>query len=91
MGAGEGGGGGFSQGIGTRPTNSAFTLGSSKIEVSETYYFDIVTTQNDHSRYVKRATRTHVFAIGCAGGGGGQTGLVHNRLMQFFSRYSSKK
>ena len=28
--------------------------------------------------------------IGCRGGGGGQTGLVHNLLMQFFSFYSSK-
>ena len=29
--------------------------------------------------------------IGCrGGGGGGQTGLVHNLLMQFFSLYSSK-
>ena len=28
--------------------------------------------------------------IGCKGGGGGQTGLVHNLLMQFFSLYSSK-
>ena len=30
-----------------------FTLGSSKIEVFETCFFDIVTTQNDHPRYVK--------------------------------------
>ena len=30
-----------------------FTLGSSKIEVFETCLFDIVTTQNDHPRYVK--------------------------------------
>ena len=30
-----------------------FTLGSSKIQVSETYLFAIVTTQNDHPRYVK--------------------------------------
>ena len=30
-----------------------FTLDSSKIEVSETYFFDIVTTQNDHPSYVK--------------------------------------
>ena len=29
-----------------------FTLGSSKIEVFETCFFDIVTTQNDHPRYV---------------------------------------
>ena len=30
-----------------------FTLESSKIEVSETYFFDIVTTGYDHPRYVK--------------------------------------
>ena len=30
-----------------------FTLGTSKIEVSETYLIDIVTTHNDHPRYVK--------------------------------------
>ena len=30
-----------------------FTLDSSKMEVFETFFFDIVTTQNDHPRYVK--------------------------------------
>ena len=30
-----------------------FTLGSSKIKVSETCFFDIVITQNDHSSYVR--------------------------------------
>ena len=30
-----------------------FTLGSSKIEVFETCFYDIVTTQYDHPRYVK--------------------------------------
>ena len=45
-------------------------------------------------RYVKHdSARIHVFftffAIGC-GGAGGQTGLVHNLRMQFFSLYSSK-
>ena len=30
-----------------------FTPGSSKIEVFETCFFDTVTTQNDHPRYVK--------------------------------------
>ena len=30
-----------------------FTLDSSKIEVFETCFYDIVTTYNDHSRYVK--------------------------------------
>ena len=29
------------------------TPGSSKIEVFETCFFDVVTTQNDHPRYVK--------------------------------------
>ena len=29
------------------------TVGSSKIEVFETYFYDIVTTQYDHPRYVK--------------------------------------
>ena len=28
--------------------------------------------------------------LGAGGGGGCQTGLVHNLLMQFFSLYSSK-
>ena len=32
------------------------TMGSSKIEVFETYFYDIVTTRYDHPRYVK-----HVF------------------------------
>ena len=30
-----------------------FTLCSSKIEVSKTYFFDIVATHNDHPTYVK--------------------------------------
>ena len=30
-----------------------FTVESSKIEVFETYLYDIVTTQYDHPRYVK--------------------------------------
>ena len=30
-----------------------FTLYSSKIEVPETYFFDVVTTHNDHPSYVK--------------------------------------
>ena len=74
-----------------------FTPGSSKIEVFETYFFDIVTTQNDHPRYVKHVLgRIYVFFIlfgywaGRGGGEGGQKGLVHNMLMQFFSLYSSK-
>ena len=55
-----------------------YTLGSSKLEVFQTYFFDIVTTQYDHPMYVK-----HVLGIiyvfftlfgywdWAAGGGGG--------------------
>ena len=39
-----------------------FTLDSSKIEVSETYFFDIVITQNDHPSSVKHVLgRIYVF------------------------------
>ena len=66
----------------------------SKIQVFETCFFDIVTTQNDHPSYVK-----HV--LGCiyvfstlfgywVGGGGPPKGLVRNLLMQFFSLGSPK-
>ena len=51
-----------------------FTLGSAKIEVFETYFFDIVTTQNDHPRYVKHVLgRIYVFftLFGVLGQGGG--------------------
>ena len=45
-----------------------FTLDSSKIEVFETCFFDIVTTQNHISRYVKHVLgRIYVFftPFGC--------------------------
>ena len=56
------------------------------------FFFDIVTTQYDHPRYVKHVLGCiyvffTLFVVGC---GEGQTGLVHNLLMQFFSVYSSK-
>ena len=39
-----------------------FTPGSSKIEVFEICFFDILTTQNDHPRYVKHVLgRIYVF------------------------------
>ena len=67
-----------------------FTLGSSKIEVSETYLFDIVITENDHPRY---STRIRVFftlfAIGC-GGGAGANGIGAQPASAFFSLYNSK-
>ena len=71
-----------------------FTLGCSKIEVSETYFFDIMTRQYDHPRYVKHVLG-HIyvfFTFGRGGGvsGGSPKGLVHNLLMQFFTLGSSK-
>ena len=51
-----------------------FTPGSSKIEVFETCFFDIVTTQNDHPSYAKHVLgRIYVFftPFGYQAGGGG--------------------
>ena len=51
-----------------------FTPGSSKIEVFETCFYDIVTTKYDHPRYVKHVLgRIYVFftLFGYWGGGGG--------------------
>ena len=73
-----------------------FNPDSSKIEVFETCFFDIVTTQNDHPSYAKHVLgRIYVFftpfgyQVG-GGGGGAPKGLVHNLLMQFFNPDSSK-
>ena len=58
-----------------------FALGSSKIEVSETCFFDIVITYNDHPRYVKHVLGCiYVFftlfgVLGGGGGGGGSQGM----------------
>ena len=64
-----------------------FTVASSKIEVFETDFFDIVTTQNDHPSYVK-----HVLGrITCFSPYFGiRSGLCRGRLMQFFTLGSSK-
>ena len=57
------------------------TVASSKIQVFETYFFDIVTTQYDHPRYVKHVLgRIYIiFTLfgyqvceGVGGGGGSQ-------------------
>ena len=66
-----------------------FTLGSTKIEVFETYFPDILITFNP--RYVKHVLCPMFLIFTPFGyGGGGQRGLVHNLLMQCFSSYSSK-
>ena len=71
-----------------------FTLGSSKTEVSEAYFFDTMTTQNDHPTYVKDVLGcmyvfSTMFGHGVSRVGGSPKGLVPNLLMQFFTPGSS--
>ena len=54
------GGGGPPKGLVHNMLMHFFTPGSSKIKISETYFFGIVITQKDHPRYVK-----HVLACLC--------------------------
>ena len=67
-----------------------FTPDSSKIEVFETCFYDIVTTRNDHPSYGKHVLgRIYVFftlfgnQVG-GGGGGSPKGRVHNLLNAAF-------
>ena len=91
LGIGRTGGGGSPKGWVHNLRLQFFTLGSSKIKVFETYLSDTVITYNDHPSYVKHVSgRIYVFFTLFGRRGGGQTGLVHNLLMQFFSLYSSK-
>ena len=90
-----GGGGGAPRGLVHNLLMQFFTLGSSKIEGFETDFFDIVTPQYDHPRYVKHVLgRIYMiftlFGYQVGGGGGAPRGLVHNLLMQFFTLGSSK-
>ena len=69
-----GGGGGLPRDGCTTCLCSFSTRTASKIEVFETCFFDIVTTQNDHPRYVKHVLgRIYVFftLLGYQVGGGG--------------------
>ena len=73
-------GGWGSQGIGTQPAYAVFHPGRLKIEVLETFFFDIVITKNDHARYVKHVLgRVYMFftlfGYWAGGGGGGWGGL----------------
>ena len=93
---GGGGGGGAPKGLVHNLLMQFFTPGSSKIEVFETCFSDIVTTQNDHPRYVKHVLgRIYVFSTLFGyqvRGGGGESprGLVHHLLMQFLTPDNSK-
>ena len=71
-----GGGGGSPKGRVHNLLMQFVTPDSSKMEVFETYFFDIVTTQNDHPSYAKHVLgRIYVFftlfGYQVGGGGGG--------------------
>ena len=70
-----------------------FTLGSSKIEVFETCFYDILITQNDHPSYVKHVLgRIYmiftIFGYWLRGGGGGLP--RDGYTTQFLTEASSK-
>ena len=69
------------------------SLGCSKMEFSETVFFDVLTIQNDEICYVMHVlTPFHEFftLFGCWGAGEGGSRLRHNVLMQFSVLGSSK-
>ena len=74
-----GGGEGALKGAGAHNLLMQFSrLGSSKMEISETDFFDTLTIQSDQISYVKHVLAPlHVFftLFGCGGGGGGHQGV----------------
>ena len=69
-----GGGGGLPRGLGHNLLMQFSSLGSSKMEISETDLFDTLTIQKDQISYVKHVLAPlYVFftLFGCRGGGGG--------------------
>ena len=74
------GGGGAPMGLVHNLLMQVFTPDSSKMEVFETGFFDIVTTQNDHPRYVKHVSGCFcvfsiIFGYQVRGGRGGSEGI----------------
>ena len=87
------GGGGLPRGLGHNLLTRFYSLGSSKMDFSETEFFDTLTIHNDQISYVKHVLAPlYVFftLFGCWGAGGLPRGLGHNLLMQFYSLGSSK-
>ena len=69
-------------------------LGSSKMEISETDFFDTLTIQNDQISYVKHVLAPlHVFftLFGCVGGGGVPRGLGHTTCLCIFLASAAQK
>ena len=97
MGIRSGGGGGAPKGLVHNLLMQFFTPDSSKIEVSETSFFDIVTTQYDHPRYVKHVLgRIYVFFTRFGnqvrgGGGGGFQGFGTQPAYAVFQPWAAQK
>ena len=89
--------GAFPRGLGHNVLMQLSSLGSSKMEISKTDFFDTMTIQNDEISYVQHVLAPlYVFftLFGCwrrrGGGGVLPRGLGHHLIMQFSSRGSSK-
>ena len=86
--------GGLPRGVGHNLLMQFSSLGSSKMEIFKTNFFDILTIQKDQISYVKHVLAPfYVFftLFGCGGGEGGlPRGVGHNVLTQFSSLSSSK-
>ena len=88
------GGGGSPKGLVHNLLMQFFTLDSSKIEVFETCFFDIVITQNDHSSNVKHVLGCiYVFVtlFGYWVGGGGLLGDWYTTCLCSFSPWRAQK
>ena len=89
------GGGGSPKGLVHNLLMHFVTLGSSKIEVFKTCFFDIVTTYNDHPRYVKHVLgRIYVFSTlfgYWVGGGGGLPRDWYTTCLCSFSPWAAQK
>ena len=87
-----GGGGGVTGSRAHNPLTQFSGLGSSKMEISETNFFDTLTIQKDQISYVKHVLAPLYVFFTLFGWGRGwlPRGLGHNLLMQF-SRLSSSR
>ena len=85
-------GGGSPKGLVHNLLMQFFTLDSSKIEVFETCFFDIVITQNDHSSNVKHVLGCiYVFVTLFGYWGGGLLGDKYTTCLCSFSPWRAQK
>ena len=72
-----GGGGGLPRGLGRNLLMQFSRLNSSKMEISETDFFDTLTIQNDQISHVKHVLAPFYvfFTLLGVGGGGGSQGI----------------